>query len=281
MLSPSATSNIRLDGQVAIITGGGRGIERGFAVRLAAAGARVAIAARSAEQLAETAEIIAQQGGHAVTFPLDVTDRSAVEAMVAQVERQVGPVTLLINNAAVAHPLGPFWELDPDEWWRTLDINVRGTLLCAQAVLPEMIRRGGGRIINVASGAGLGVMEYASAYVTSKAAVIRLSENMAAETNKHNIPVFAIGPGLVKTAMTDYLAYSETDRKWLPWGVKFMESGQAVPPELSAEMVVVLASGRADALSGRFLGLAEDIDVLIQRSEDIHQKDLYMMRLRM
>jgi NAD(P)-dependent dehydrogenase (short-subunit alcohol dehydrogenase family) len=230
--------------------------------------------------LAETVELAAHHDGQARAFPLDVTDRTAVAAMTAAVEQQLGPITLLVNNAAVASPLGPIWEVDADAWWRTLEINLRGTFLCAQAVLPGMIARGRGRIINVASGAGLGVMAHASAYVTSKAAVIRLSENMAAECSAQSIAVFALGPGTVRTTMTDYLAYSEAGRRWLPWGEAFMESGVTVPPERAAEMVVVLASGRADGLSGRFLELTDDIDGLIERVEEITRDDRYTMRLR-
>ncbi len=280
MATQAVASRVRLDGQVGIVTGGGRGIGRSMALALARAGARVAVAARSTDQLAETVELAAQQGGHARAFPLDVTDRTAVAAMIAAVEQQLGTTTLLVNNAAVASPLGPIWEVDPDEWWRTLEINLRGTFLCAQAVLPGMIARGRGRIINVASGAGLGVMVNASAYVTSKAAVIRLSENMAAEASKHNIAVFALGPGTVRTTMTDYLAYSEAGQRWLPWGQAYMESGVTVPPERAADMVVVLASGRADGLSGRFLHVSDDIDALMDREEEIKRDDLYTMRLR-
>jgi NAD(P)-dependent dehydrogenase (short-subunit alcohol dehydrogenase family) len=282
MSTQVAAAQVRLDGQAVIVTGGGRGIGRSCALALASAGAHVAIAARSADQLAETSELIAHAGGRALAFTLDVTDRIAVATMVAAVEQQLGPITLLVNNAGVASPLGPIWEVDPGEWWRTQEINVWGLVLCAQAVLPGMIERGGGRIINMVSGSGLGVMTHASAYVVSKAAAIRLTECMADETaeHKHSIPVFGLGPGLVRTAMTEYLGYSDAGRKWLPWGEALMESGRDVPPERSAEMVLVLASGRADALSGRFLELTDDIDALIDRAEEIKRDDLYTMRLR-
>ena len=158
--------------------------------------------------------------------------------------------------------------------------RARGTFLCAQAVLPGMIQRRRGRIINVASGAGLGVMVNGSAYVTSKAAVIRFSENLAAEASAYDIAVFSIGPGLVRTAMTEYLAYSQEGRKWPPWGQEFMEAGNDVPPERAGERVVMLAAGRADALSGRFIGIADDIDALVRRAEEIKRDDLYLMRLR-
>ena len=278
MASRATTTPVRLDGQAVLVTGGGRGLGRSFAHALAAAGASVAVAARSAEQLAETVDLIARQGGHAVAFPLDVTDRHAVTQMVGEVERQLGPISLLVNNAAVAAPLGPAWQVEPDEWWHTLDINVRGTFLCAHAVLPGMVERRRGRIINVATTAT--VLAYGSAYGTSKAAIIGFSEILAVETREYGIGVFAINPGLVRTAMTEYLAYSAAGQQWLPWGQALLEGGQALPPERAADLVLQLAAGRADSLSGRFLDVTDDIDALLGRVEEITRDDLYTMRLR-
>ena len=175
-------------------------------------------------------------------------------------------------------PLGPVWEVDPDEWWRTLEINLRGTFLCAQAVLPGMIQRRRGRIINVATTAT--TLAYGSAYGVSKAAVIGFSETVAAETREHAIAVFAINPGLVRTTMTEYLAYSNAGKHWLPWGQALMEGGYDLPPERSAELVLQLASGQADVLSGRFLDVTDDIDALVRRTEEIKRDELYLMRLR-
>ena len=144
-----------LRGQVAIVTGGGRGLGRTFAHALAAAGAAVAVVARSSDELAEVVASIRELGRRATAITGDVTDRQAVEHVVHETERQLGPVDLLVNNAAILRTPGPLWEVDPDEWWRTMEVNVRGPFLCARAVLPGMIERGRGRIINVASGAGL------------------------------------------------------------------------------------------------------------------------------
>src|SRR3954447_7801062 len=144
----------RLHGGVALVTGAGRGIGQVVATALAAAGASVALLARSAAELAATAELIEDAGGVAATAVADVTDAAGVAAAVAGLRRQLGPVDVLVNNAGILGPIGPLWEVDGDDWWTTMDVNVRGLVRCSQLVLPEMVARGRGRIINVTSEAG-------------------------------------------------------------------------------------------------------------------------------
>lgn len=202
--------------------------------------------------------------------------------MVAEVEHQLGPVDLLVNNAAVISPLGPSWTVDPDEWWHLFEINVRGSFLCAHAVLPSMVARRRGRIVNVASGVGLdgSPPPFGSAYGTSKAAIVRLTEALAVETAEHGIAVFAINPGWMSTAMTDYLAQSEAGQQWTPWAPSVFGTEAHVPIERSADLVLTLALGKADILTGRYVDIFDDIETTIGRAEEIRQNDLYMMRLR-
>ena len=126
---------IELTGHVAIVTGAGRGIGRAIALELASAGASVGVVARSEDQIAETVEDIAQAGGRAVALPADVSAPESVGRMIRGVERALGPVDLLVNNAGVAGPIGPIAETDPGEWWRCQDVNLRGPMLCTTAVL--------------------------------------------------------------------------------------------------------------------------------------------------
>jgi NAD(P)-dependent dehydrogenase (short-subunit alcohol dehydrogenase family) len=190
-------------------------------------------------------------------------------------------VDLLVNNAGVAGPTGPVWENDPDRWWHCIDVNLRGPFLCCRAVLPGLIARGYGRIVTVASGMGLGTTAYGSAYVVSKAAVIRLCENLALEAREHGISVFAIGPGGVRTAMWEAVAADPGDERWL--GGQFrrlIEEKRGGPPERAAHLVVLLASGQADALSGCFISVSDDVAEMVSRAEEIQQDGLYTLRLR-
>jgi NAD(P)-dependent dehydrogenase (short-subunit alcohol dehydrogenase family) len=246
---------------VALVTGGGRGIGAGIARELAAAGMRVAVSARSADQVEEIAREI---GGLGVTA--DVSKRDDVERMVAEVERELGPVDLLVANAGVATWETAAWELDPDEWWHVLEVNVFGVYLCCRAVIPGMIERGRGRIVITGSGASYLPGSRSTAYSASKAAVGRFGETLAAQLEPHGIPVFVFSPGLVRTEMTED-AFPED----APW----------TPPELAPRLVRELASGRADQLSGRYIHAEhDDVDDLIRRADEIARDDLNAIRLR-
>jgi NAD(P)-dependent dehydrogenase (short-subunit alcohol dehydrogenase family) len=272
-------NNRELLGQVAIVTGGGRGLGQAIAQSLAEAGAGVVVAARSAAQLAETVALIEQQNGRALAFEVDVTDQKTVHQMMAEVEQTVGAVDLLVNNAGIVTPLGPIWEVDADEWWRCLDINLRGSFLCTRAVLPSMIARRRGRIFNIASAAGLKARPYSSAYVTSKTALIRFTENLADEIREYNIRAFAIEPGTVRTAMSEYLYNSEAGQIWLPWFQRIFDEGLDDPIEPVTQLVLSLASGQGDVLSGRMISIDDDLAELVRRVETIEQDRLYTLKL--
>jgi NAD(P)-dependent dehydrogenase (short-subunit alcohol dehydrogenase family) len=268
-----------LTDQVAIVTGGGRGIGRAIALGLAKAGRSVAVVARSEDQLAETVGQIKQRGSSAISVTADVSDPGAVQRMVSELEESLGSVDLLVNNAGLAGPIGPTWEVDPDDWWRCLEVNLRGPMLCSRAVLPGMIARGGGRIINVASGAGTFAIPYLGAYVMSKTALIRFTEILALEAGAHGIKVFAIEPGTVSTSMAAYVMGSEEGRRWMHWFGEVFQKGEDVPPDQAADLVVLLASGRADALSGRFFTIKDDVIGLAERAGDKGFGDLQTLRL--
>ncbi len=273
------TDEVDLTGQVVIVTGGGRGIGRAIAIGLSSAGASVAVIARSKDQITETADHITQAGGRAIAIPADVSDPEAVQRMFLEVERALGPVDLLVNNAGLVGPIGPTWEVDPEEWWRCLEVNVRGPMLCSRAVLPGMIARKSGRIVNVASGAGTFAIPYLGAYVTSKTALIRLTEILASEVAEHGVKVFAIEPGTVRTAMAEYALESEEGQRWMPWFRDIFEQGRDVPPDQAARLVTLLASGRADALSGRFFTVHDDVLSLVDQVERGGTEDYRRLRL--
>jgi NAD(P)-dependent dehydrogenase (short-subunit alcohol dehydrogenase family) len=268
-----------LTDQVAVVTGGGRGIGRAIAQALAGAGAAVAVIARSEDELAETVALIRRAGGRAAAFGADVTSTDAVRAAMQAIERELGPIDLLVNSAGAIKPFGPIWENDPTEWWRTMEVNVRGPLVCTQLVLPGMVARRRGRIVNVTSGAGTVSTPYYTSYVTSKAALIRLTECIALETKPYGITVFAIAPGTVRTKMTEYSLGSHEGRTWLPWFRRIFDEHIDVPPERAAELVLNLASGRADALSGRTVSIYDDLEMLIASASRIEEQNLYSLKL--
>ena len=250
-----------LDDLIALVTGGGRGLGRAIALSLARAGARVAVAARTRSQLEEAAAAIVAEGGRALPVVADVTDRRAVEAAVAETERRLGPVSILVNNAGLARPYGPVGHVDPDDWWRSHEIHVRGTLLFMSAVLPGMRARGAGRIVNIASKGGVMIAPNLSSYCVAKATVIRLTEHVDAEARADGVRAFVVQPGTIVTDMArDSLADPEA-RRWAPFLVEELERmiGQDPSPGLArlGTQLVELAAGRHDALAGAYLDLEE------------------------
>lgn len=268
-----------LQGQVALVTGGGRGIGRAIAQKLATAGARVAVLARSSGEIAETARLINQSGGCAEAFTADVTVPSDVLNAAGKIEQSLGPVDLLINNAGEIKPFGPLWETNTDEWWRNLEVNLRGPLLCIRAVMPGMVARRRGRIINIASGAATQSTPYFSSYIAAKTALVRFTECLALEAKPYGVSLFALTPGTVRTAMSSYSLDSTEGRKWLPWFRKIFDQHMDVPVDRPASLALELASGKADALSGRLISIFDDLESLIAHAPEIEQRNLYALKL--
>lgn len=284
MEPPTATSaggpGGRLAGQTAIVTGAGRGLGRAIAVELASEAAAVVVVARSGAEVDETVALVQSSGGRAVGVVMDVTDGAAFTHAVAKVSEVMGPVNLLVNNAAVVAPLGPAWQVSLDEWWRQMETNVLGPMNGAHAVLPAMTAARSGRIVNIVSGVGLNAIENMSAYATSKAALIRLTEALAIDAAGYGVTVFALDPGFMTTAMTQYLAHSESGQRWTPQTASLFDSPAHVPVDRAASLVATLATGIADKLTGRFLTVWDDVDDLTRRADDIVAEDLHAMRLR-
>jgi len=273
----------RLVGSVALVTGAGRGIGRVVAEAFAAAGAAVALVARSADELAETVERIEAAGGNAAAAVADVTDRAGLASAVADLRRLLGPIDLLVNNAGVLGPVGPLWELDLDAWWTTMDVNVRGIVLCSQLVLPAMVRAGRGRIINITSQAGAHRWPLASSYSVSKAAVIKLTENLALETRRHGVGVFSVHPGLLPIGMSATVAgttpRTRHEARIRTWALNELAEGRGAEPGRAVDLVLRLAAGDGDSLSGRHLSVHDDLDAVLARLAEVRARDLYVMRV--
>lgn len=244
--------------RTALVTGASRGIGRAVAVGLAAAGLDVALLARDAARLDETAAEIGRLGaqvGRAVVVTADVTDAQAVDAAVASAVAQLGGIDLLVNNAGRVDAEVPLWEADPEQWWSVLETNVRGPFLLSRAVVPGMLARGGGRVVDLNSGAGSHDSTGASAYNASKTALLRLGTNMHRSGHALGLRTFEVAPGVVQTDMTASMDMHAGRTEW-------------TPVERTVEMVVAIAGGGLDAFSGSFVRVTHDSPASLRAALD-------------
>jgi len=233
----------RLDGRVALVTGGGRGIGRAIAAGLAAAGARVAVLARSAGELEQTVKLAGDRGGEALALPADVSDPAQVAAVLDRIGERWGAVEVLVNNAAVVWPLGASATVDPDEWAAAIGINVTAAARLSFALLPAMLQQRWGRIVNVSSGiaAHTAGMIRANAYATSKAALEAHSANLAAELDGTGVTVNVFRPGAVDTAMQAWIRGQAPGQIGAELHDRFTrnyEQGTLLTPEQSARSLL-------------------------------------------
>ena len=188
-----------LAGQVAVVTGAGRGIGAAIAYRLARLGAHVVLCARTRQSLETVSSGIASEGGQSTVLECDVTELKSVEAAAASIEQRFGRVDILVNNAGVGTFDTPLHQVPPPEWERVMNTNLRGAYYCIRAITPLMIRSGGGHIINISSLAGKNALPNGAVYAASKWGLNGLTYSVAEELRGHNIRVSVICPGSVHT----------------------------------------------------------------------------------
>jgi 3-oxoacyl-[acyl-carrier protein] reductase len=261
---------------VAVVTGASRGVGRATALALADARFALGLVSRSAADLEEAQRLAEVRGVEVVSVVADVTDAHAVHEAIATIEEGIGPISVLVNNAGSLHAIGPLWEVRVDDWWGDVLTSLGGTFNLCREVVPRMIERLEGRIVNVTSYVAVRPAPYQTGYASAKAGVHSLTEALAASLEEYGIKVFSVAPGYTPTEMTQHLTESVAGRRWLPK----VGQGRILDPDHSAQLIAVLAGGGADELNGRFLHALDDVETLLAGIEEIRRDDLYVPRLR-
>jgi len=260
-----------LAGQVALVTGGGRGFGKVIALRFAAEGAAVAVTSRTQAELGQTVAEINAAGGRGLAVRGDVTIPEDVEHVVRTTREHFGPVTLLVNNAGIPGPFAPTWAADPAEWWFAQEVHLRALFLYIRQVLPSMMERRAGRIIAV-SAMGSHRVDFAmSAYCVGKCSQNRLIQLMAAEVKEFGISAFAIDPGFVITELAEITMRDPGAQRWKSDMIEHLKARKADPASVldldrCAQRCMDLASGRYDELSGSYSELQDNLDEMLRKA---------------
>ena len=272
---------MQLDGKVSIITGGSGGIGRTIAKAFAREGARLVLNSRTKPALTATKNDIPGDNSAAKVeiFPADISQEKNAQALINFALSKFGTVDILVNCAGVLGPVGLSSEVDSKKWLEAVQINFCGTFLCTKAVLPVMIKKQKGKIINFSGGGAVSPRPRFSAYSASKAAVVRLTETLSMEVSEHNIDINAIAPGAVNTKLLEeVLAAGEAAGVELAKAIKQKKSG-GTPPEKAAELAVFLASSESNGLTGRLISAVWDNwQEIPKHLPEIIASDVFTMR---
>lgn len=247
-----------LRNKTVLVTGAGRGIGQVIAMKCAAEGARLILLARTESELNKTSELIKERGGEANPFGCDISSDDDVRGVLDSATKACGDVDVLVNNAGVQPPIGPFADVDMDEWKRNVGVNLFGLVHVTAGVVPGMVARKKGKIVNLSGGGSTSPRPNFSAYAVSKTAIVRLTETLAVELRESHIDVNAVSPGAINTRMLDEViqAGSLAGKEAGDAG-KRKESG-GDNPEMAADLICFLASDESDGITGKLISARWD-----------------------
>ena len=271
---------MRLKNKVALITGAGRGIGKAIAEGFAKEGAGVVLIARTKSELEKTAERIQPFERRVLAIPADVSDSNSVDDFCKIVLQEFGRIDILVNNAGRQFPIGPLVQNDTKDWIETIMVNLVGTVLCCKAVLPGMIERRQGKIINLSGGGATAPRPNFSAYAASKAAVIRFTETIADEVRPFNIQVNAIAPGAINTKMLDEVfAAGDAAGEVALSQAKRQKQGGGDSLDMVVNLAVFLASDESGTLTGKLISAQHDPwREWAGKAEELNATPLYTLR---
>ncbi len=269
-----------LQGQASIVTGGSQGIGKAIAAAFLHEGASCLLVARSPDGLEAAVQELSRIGPRVLALRADVGSTQDVRSLTAYALREFGAIDILVNCAGVYGPIGPSAQVDPDAWWDAVRVNLLGTFLCTRSVLPQMLRQGKGKVINLAGGGASSPFPRFSAYAASKAAVVRLTETLAEEVKGSGVDINAIAPGPVNTRLLDQVlaAGQAAGEEFLDRSRRQKAEGGA-PPQKAAQLAVFLASHLSNGLSGRLISaLWDDWPQMAARIPEIMASERYTLR---
>jgi NAD(P)-dependent dehydrogenase (short-subunit alcohol dehydrogenase family) len=271
---------MKLQGKVALVTGGGRGIGQAIALAFAQEGAKVVVASRTASELNETVAQIKTLGGEGFASPIDVCNYVDVQTLVNSVIERYSKIDILVNCAGMFGPIGPLIKNDMDQWIETINVNLLGTVLLCKTVLPHMIRQYSGKIINLSGGGAANPHPCFSAYATSKAAVVRFTETISEELKDYDIQVNAIAPGGIATRLQDeVIAAGELAGKEALANAQKIKATGGTSLEKPAALAVFLASEESGGLTGKLISAVwDDWQSIGDRIPEIVSSDIYTLR---
>jgi NAD(P)-dependent dehydrogenase (short-subunit alcohol dehydrogenase family) len=269
---------MELDGKVSVITGAGRGLGKEIAKKLAQEGSFVILLSKTKEHLDDSLNEIKNLGFNAISFQCDISDYSQVEKTFHKISKDFPKIDIIVNNAAILQPIGPFLKTDLSDWKKSFQTNLFGAVHILKNVLPIMEKNNSGKIINISGGGAFNPFPNFSAYAVSKSALIRLTETLAKEYEDYDISFNSVSPGTMKTQMTQLVIENPnlSGNEFFK-AKKTMETGGSSLQKI-LDLILFLASNRSNGLSGKSISAQwDDLSYIKKNIDLIQNSNLYTL----